>query len=386
MRFSLKSIAQNRGLYISTFLTFLVLAYLTIFSKYWIGEYLTLTTAQKDLISKESLIIKKDILTTNSQSINITEIQNIVKILGDYDSLIKKVIYRVEFSGLAKNGDLETGFQGFGLDLKRDENSLNRYIQIDKGEILTDTSNNSIIISKTMATKLKLDINDSLEVVVLNRESDEDNEDVINIASLKVNGIFNEVFENRNTLFISIRFLDYLLKTSDVNSVIVEFYLQDDLKRVKDDLNQKIASLNLKIENQSNDIELKVIQDIVNSIYIFILFFVIVLAYRDVKILIDKRREDMKVFIHYHWSKFDIYLLNIEESFIFNISAFIVTVIILKLIFAMDISYPSIFTTFNLDIHISPTIVEIIIYSSPIFIVNLLIQITTYFLVKFKRD
>jgi len=386
MRFSIISIIQNRGIYISTLLTFIVLAYLTIFSKYWILEYQTLASMQKELSPKHSFVIKKDLQFSDSKAIDMLEIEEVEKILGKYDSIIKKLFYRVEFSGLAKNGDLRTEFKGFGIDLKRDEDSLNRYIFIERGESLTDKSKNSIIISQTMASKLKVDINESLEIFILNRDNEMIDE-VVNIASLKVNGIFKEPFEESNMLFLSIRLSDFILKTSDLDSIIVEFYLQNDADSIREELNLQFKDLGLKIEDNISQNRLEIFDKIVNTIYIFILFLVLILAYRDTQLLIERKRTNIRTLIHHNWKFLNISILNIQESIIFNLSAFIITFIIVTTIFSLNIGYPSIFTSVNIPIYLDPKLVDIMIYIIPLFILNFIVQnIGFIFFANFKRD
>ena len=386
MKYSINSIIKNREIYITTFITFFVLAFLTIFTKYWINEYLQLETLQKDLITKESLVIKKGLNFQDSEIINLADTQQVEKILSEYDSVIKKVFYRVEFSGLAKNDEFATNFRGFGIDLKRDESSLNKFIQIEKGQNLSINYKNSIIISQNMANRLKVDINDSLEIFVLNRDNEMIDDEVVNIASLRINGIFKEPFNNRNLLFLPIRLSDFILKTSDLNSIIVDFYLEVDAKRVKEELNQKLQKFGMKIE-EIKIVEIEKIQKIEIAIYILILFFATILAFRDVKILIEKRRKNIRALIQYNWGKFQIFRLNFSEVMIFNILAFLLSAFLILLIFSFNFSYPSIFTIFNIEINISPTIFDILIYLSPLFILNSIIQIIWFmFFANFKRD
>jgi len=386
MKFSINSILKNRAIYITTFITFFILAFLTIFTKYWISQYLELEYLQKDLITKESLVVKKGLTFQDSEIITLADIHKVEKILSEYDSVIKKVFYRVKFSGIAKNDEFSTNFQGFGIDLKRDANSITEFIKIKQGQNLSNISKHSIIISEKMAKELKVDVNDSLELFVLNRDNEMIDDEVMNIASLRINGIFQEPFSNRNLLFLSMPLSNFILKTSDVNSIIIDFYLTVDAKRVKKELSKKLEKFGMKIKER-NIKELEKAEIIEISIYILILFFVIILSFRDVKILIENRRNNIKALIQYNWTSFQIFRLNLSEILIFNTLAFIISAFIILFIFSLNLSYPSIFTNFNIYINISPEISNILVYLLPLFIVNIIIQIIWFLLfAKFKRD
>lgn len=386
MKFSVTSIIKNRNLYLTTFVTFLIIAYISILSNLWLNAYSNISTSYQSFTPKESLIIEKINIEKPTKYIDISEIESIDKILGEFDAIIKKTIYRVEFSGLAKNGEFEAEFSGIGIDLKRDKSNLDNYIQITKGLNLQEDSQNSIIISETIAKNLRVDVNQSIELYVLNRDDEIFNDEVMNIASLNISGIFQEPFSSNSLIILPIRLSDFILKTSTINSVIIEFYLKEDSKRFKLEVNEKLKSIGLNIKENKNISQFQDWHNILYVLYTFLLFTVVIIAHRDSRLLIERKRNNISTLIHYDWKRSDIFLLNLKENLIFNILAFGFLTIIIFAILSLNINYPSIFTNFNLNIHIDVKFLDVILYSIPIFIINFLVHTIIFQLFSnFKR-
>lgn len=375
MGLSLNYIKRNRGVYLSTLVIFIILSYIILFSKYWSNSYLSLSSEYSNFLSSQSIAIEKN-SSSGRSVIDLSTTEEIDKILGEYDSAIKGVSYRLELSGIVKNGDRESQFQGIGVDLKRDEEFIDKYIEISNGDSISLKSQNAILISKTLSEKIEVEQNQSIELYVLNRDGEKMDYEVINSASLKVSGLFEERFENRELIILPIRLAESILKTSEINMIVVDFYLTEDRVRYENELEEKLNKFGFSIKKIENNLEREKIDFGITTLYIFIILFVVVLAYRDVSILIERRRDDIRTLINYGWKDSQISLLNIKEATLFHLITYFIVV---GVVFALlKLTAGGVINSDMIEIDFMDI--------APIFVGSLIIHAVWYlFLAKFER-
>jgi ABC-type lipoprotein release transport system permease subunit len=366
MSFNFTLINQNRGLYISTILTIFVLSSILLLSYGLATKYNDEKHIHNSFMTKESIRLTKE----SRKSILNSEVSTIEEILGEYDALIKKSFLRVEFSGIAKFNELDHQFIGLGIDLKRDYETFQDYIEIEKGDNLDAQSQNRILISSSIAEKLGVDLNDSLEIYVLNRYEESIDVDVINIASIKIRGIFQEAFNEGSTIFFPKRLAESILKSSNIDSITVEFYLQNDMKRVRDELENKLKPLGFKIETLEIE-ENEIIGTLAIIEIVLITLLIAVLSYRDNRLLIEKRKPIFSSLINYGWKKSELLVLSFNELLIVNGGAFLIIFSMLYLLFSLNIPYPSLFNNYNIPLQIDFQFIEILYVALGMTLINM---------------
>jgi ABC-type lipoprotein release transport system permease subunit len=351
--------------------------FFVIFIKYWLVELYQLSLGSQELITSNSVKIIK-----NNSLITASEFQELENILGKYNSQIKKVFYRTEFAGLAKHNEFEASFHGFGIDLKGGDETLSTFLTIEKGKNLLTSGKSSVIISRAMAEKLNVNLNDNIEIFVLNRDVEIGENEIINIASLKINGIFNEKFDHRNYLFLPIKLSDFILKSAKVNSVIVEFYTQEDLEKLKNELKENLAKFDMKFYKIPKVKNINSIIRIINNLFNIVMIIAVFIAIRDSLLLLEKRQNNNRVLLAQGWTKMKILKMNIFEITIFNIFSWIFISLIISLIFFINFGYPVIFTDLDFNIYLNVEISDILFYTSALFLLNWLVQTIVFFFKK----
>jgi len=376
---SFQSFLHHKKIYISTTVIYFLLLFVIIFIKYWLIELYQFSLGSQELLTNNSVKIIK-----NNSLITASEFQELENLLGQYDSRIKKVFYRVEFAGLAKHNKFEASFHGFGIDLKGGDEALSIFLTMEKGNNLITSVKSSVIISKAMAKKLNVDLNDNIDIFVLNRDNEIGENEIINIASLKISGIFNEKFDNRNYLFLPIKLSDFILKSAKIDSVIVEFYTSEDLERLQKELQKKLAKFDMKFYKTPKVKNINSIILITDSLFVFLMLIVMFIAVRDTLLLLEKRQYNQRVFLAQGWTSNDILKMNILEITIFNVLSWLLISLLITLIFLMNFGYPVIFTDLNFKIYLNVSLLDILFYTSTLFLLNWTIQ-SIIFIIK-KSD
>jgi ABC-type lipoprotein release transport system permease subunit len=382
MNFNLFAINQNRGLYISTTIVLFVLSFLFLLGRGISFQYNENLHTYNSFREKSSIQIER----IDQQPLSQENVTFVEQTLGEYDPLIKKSFYRIDFSGIAKFQALDTEFRGFGIDLKRDNETLQKYIEIERGENLNSKSQNSIIISSSIADRLKVDINESIELYLLNRNAEDGGNDIMNIALIKVDGIFKQPFSDKNIIFFPTRLAESILKSSNIDFIEVEFYLQSDIYRVNQELAEKLEKEGLAFKILEIT-ESKTLYKISILATIFIILIVGTLSYRDNLLLIEKRRKIFSTLLNYGWKKRELVIFSFNELLIINGISFLITLFLLYLVFAINIPYPSLFNNYNIPLEISFEFSEILFVSAGMTLLNMgfsAIWITLFS--KFRRE
>ena len=166
MGLSFNYIKRNIRVYLSTLIIFIILSYLLLFAKNWSNSYLSLSSQYDNFLFSQSIAIEKN--STQNSLITISEVDEVEKILSEYDSSIQNISYRLELAGIVQYQDRESQFYGVGIDFNRDKDFIDRYLSLTGGEENL-TSQNFVLVSKSLGEKLQVQQNENLELYVLRK-------------------------------------------------------------------------------------------------------------------------------------------------------------------------------------------------------------------------
>ena len=374
MGLSLSYIKRNLDIYLTTILILLSLSALFFFVKYWNETSLYLSSSYSHFITPQSLIVKKE-TTSGTGGIDIITMKKIEKILSDYDSSIRNISYRLKLYGISKYQERESQFFGIGVSFQRDEEFLNRYIDFIGETPQLKSLKNRIFVSSTLADRLHVEIGSTIDIYLLNRDSEKLDYEIINSASYKIGGLFREKFKNRELILFPAGLAESVVNSSEFDEVVIEFYTKEDRLRYRDELEKKLSEIGLYIKDIEDNSEREKMEFEIGIFYLFLLFFVLLLSYRDVSILIERRREDMGTLINYGWTNMQIAISNIREVAIFHLITYIAILGILMIAIQFVDIYPQ-----------SNPIVELPTLVAPIVGTSLLVHMVWYlFFTKFER-
>ncbi len=374
MGLSLSYIKRNLDIYLTTILILLSLSALFFFVKYWNETSLYLSSSYSHFITPQSLIVKKE-TTSGTGGIDIITMKKIEKILSDYDSSIRNISYRLKLHGISKYQERESQFFGIGVSFQRDEEFLNRYIDFIGETPQLKSLKNRIFVSSTLADRLHVEIGSTIDIYLLNRDSEKLDYEIINSASYKIGGIFREKFKNRELILFPVGLAESVVNSSEFDEVVIEFYTKEDRLRYRDELEKKLSEIGLYIKDVEDNSEREKMEFEIGIFYLFLLFFVLLLSYRDVSILVERRREDMGTLINYGWTNMQIAISNIREVVIFHLIAYIAILGILMIAIQFVDIYPQ-----------SNPLVELPTLVAPIVGTSLLVHMVWYlFFTKFER-
>lgn len=147
---------------------------------------------------------------------------------------VSHVTARLDFSGLLSTGETTISFIGQGVD-PEGEARISTSVEMDKGEALSGEDSFDVILGKGLAKAVGVDIGSPV-ILVTNTISGS-----MNALDVGVKGVFStssKAFDDR-ALRIPLKTAHRLLRTSDVQSLVVLLDKTEDTDRVKASLEKQ---------------------------------------------------------------------------------------------------------------------------------------------------
>ena len=294
MKFSLKLIKENLDIYIAIFI------YMSIFS-FFILKDINNRSQINNIYVKEEFIPNQAIKIIKNSDINKIDIENLQqfeKTVGEFDQFIKQITYRLEFSALIKNGENVTEVRGIGIDTQSEAKNLKAKFTNFNGLSIDGFTISQIALENLI--KNSQDKNNSLEMYIFNRDSADSK---ISLFPIKITAVFDGI--NEKILTVPLKGARNLLQTDQYDYAVIEFHDKKELIKLLPLIKNSLEQIGYKISDLNKFNEYKNI-NIFSDIYLLIMFAVAFLALRDNAILNGRVKKTKDTLLLYGWKKIDI--------------------------------------------------------------------------------
>jgi hypothetical protein len=314
LAFTLHNIWQSRWNYIFTTLITLLLFSIYIFLDSWRGDTLLKSERASELLPKNSTAFYSG-SESHFSSGQLHQFQNI---LQKSDSSIDTIFYQKLFSGIAQNGSRDGHFSGVSVQIKDHKDN---FFQLKSGTFLEEANSSQALISSSMAEKLDVEINSSLNIYLLSR----DEKRSINKLSLQVVGVFES---DINIVVLSDTLSFVLLGETSVDRVVVKFRNLETLGEMEKEAEE------IGVVAKKEDLEKT--QPLPTMVLISLLAVATLLFFWNIRDLLFRRESDISALLNYNWSRRGVFLSLFLEETIFSLALFEV-LIIFSLLFQLPI-------------------------------------------------
>lgn len=191
-------------------------------------------------------IYKKGYLEQNATNpyaflLNNQDYDQVVSVLKD-DSMVQVITRRLEFTGLASNGEKNVVFLGTGVEPAKEE-KIGTAIYLIKGHELREKDQFGIAIGKNLAESLGLTVGDSITLLTTTVYGS------INAIDFNIINIFStgiKEFDER-AIRINLPTAQSLLDTRDICKIVIGLYKTEDTKTIYNLLKTKLDKNNFDI-------------------------------------------------------------------------------------------------------------------------------------------